>query len=59
MRMADYMELFLRMDSLTAKKFHAEINPQFKFSRDTTTVLADSAIQYSRRLLKSWMTTCR
>lgn len=47
MRMADYMELFLRMDSLTAKKFHAEINPQFKFSRDTTTVLADSAIQYT------------
>ena len=47
MRMADYMELFLRMDSLTAKKFHAEINPQFKISRDTTTVLADSAIQYT------------
>lgn len=47
MRMADYMELFLRMDSLTAKKFHAEINPQFKFSRDTTTVLADSVIQYT------------
>ncbi|MEY8488869.1 sensor histidine kinase [uncultured Parabacteroides sp.] len=35
MRMADYMELFLRLDSLSKNNFHGQINPQFNFSQDT------------------------
>ena len=35
MRMADYMELFLRLDSLSNNNFHSQINPQFSFSQDT------------------------
>ena len=35
MRMADYMEIFLRLDSLSKNDFHGEISPQFSFSQDT------------------------
>ena len=31
MRMADYMEIFLRLDSLSKNDFHGEISPQFSF----------------------------
>lgn len=35
MRMADYMEIFLRLDSLNKNDFHGEISPKFSFSQDT------------------------
>lgn len=35
MRMADYMELFLRLDSLSQNNYHDEISPKISISRDT------------------------